>query len=248
MTSKTANLACKKSKRCAYSSLSHFNAPDADVVIRSSDNVEFHLHKKNLEFSTGAFPPAETPVYLNETVSLTESAATLDIMFQFVYPKRYPHLDKVKFEALMLLAEAAEKYEHPKRILEFAAMHDYRGTVEELAVILLDSPISDLVDILPSMIYKPWSIHREKWMVELQRAAQPPYGWHHLSCQWNQVVHEVQQQLKKPSDLKSPHLDGIFAKCLADHLGLKPCCTKDPEKWQNNIKASVNDIQPFVLS
>ncbi|KAJ3710911.1 hypothetical protein DFJ43DRAFT_117079 [Lentinula guzmanii] len=88
-------------------------------------------------------------------------------MFQFVYPKRYPALHKLNFEALMLLAEAAEKYEvfalinscefclrnflnqHPLTILDFAARHDYRSIVEELAMILVDTPMTDLTDLHP---------------------------------------------------------------------------------------------------
>ncbi|KAJ3742414.1 hypothetical protein DFH05DRAFT_211823 [Lentinula detonsa] len=151
-----------------------FNAHDADIIIRSSDNVDFYVHKKNLEFSTGGFPPANlTSSNSNEVVALSESAATLEIMFQFVYPKRYPALHKLNFEALMLLAEAAEKYEvfalinscefylrnflnqHSLTILDFAARHDYRSIVEELAMILVDTPMTDLFD-LPSTIFKPW--------------------------------------------------------------------------------------------
>lgn len=99
-----------------YSKLSHIlilpvNAADADIVVRSSDNTNFHLHKRNLEFATGAFPPADTVVNINETIQLSESAATLEILFQFIYPRRFPSLEKLEFEPLMLLAEAGQKYE-----------------------------------------------------------------------------------------------------------------------------------------
>jgi hypothetical protein len=42
---------------------------------------------------------------------LPESSATLDILFEFIYPQRYVTLDELEFEALLLLAEAAEKYQ-----------------------------------------------------------------------------------------------------------------------------------------
>lgn len=35
----------------------------------------------------------------------------LDLLFQFVYPKRHPDLKEVEFTLLAQLAEAAEKYE-----------------------------------------------------------------------------------------------------------------------------------------
>lgn len=85
-------------------------AADADVIIRSIDAGVFRLHKKYLEYGTGAFPPAETPTN-DEVVELSEDSKTLDILFRFVYPHRYPDLDELCFDELLLLAEAAEKYE-----------------------------------------------------------------------------------------------------------------------------------------
>ncbi|KAF9061736.1 hypothetical protein BDP27DRAFT_324057 [Rhodocollybia butyracea] len=155
----------------------HFNASDADVVIRSCDNVEFRLHKRNLEFTTGAFPPAETPTN-NEIVQLSEPSETLEILFQFVYPRRFPSLDSMELESLMLVAEAAEKYEvvmaisicefnlrkfhdtHPKRIVEFAAKHNYRELVAKMLPNLIDTDISELAEILPPYVYIPWVSRR----------------------------------------------------------------------------------------
>jgi len=89
-----------------------FNSPDADVVVRSADNIAFLLHKKNLECSTGSSPPADTPVDPNETVHLTESGETLEILFHAIYPRPFPEerMKELKFKPFMLLAEAAEKY------------------------------------------------------------------------------------------------------------------------------------------
>ncbi|KAJ3792064.1 hypothetical protein GGU11DRAFT_693969 [Lentinula aff. detonsa] len=154
--------------------LSAVNASDADVVIHSSDNIEFRLHKKNLECTTGAFPSADTPVDPDEIVRLTESAATLEILFQFIYPRRFPSLKDLEFDSLILLAEAAEKYEvvgliyacevnlrrylttRPKRVLEFSAKHDHLDLVDELKPILVETPLSELTGILPDHVYKPW--------------------------------------------------------------------------------------------
>lgn len=94
------------------------NANDADLVVQSADNVQFHLHRKYLEAHTGAFPGAGDGLLDSnprrgdgEVTSLTEPAKVLEILFQFVYPKRQPDLDNVAYEMLGPLAEAAEKYE-----------------------------------------------------------------------------------------------------------------------------------------
>ncbi|KAG5651576.1 hypothetical protein H0H81_008159 [Sphagnurus paluster] len=74
------------------------------------DDVLFHIHRRNLETNTAAFPPAEFETK-GEIVELEENAATLELLFQFIYPQHHPHLDTTPFEVLAPLAEAAEKYE-----------------------------------------------------------------------------------------------------------------------------------------
>lgn len=83
---------------------------DSDVTVRSADDVHFHLHRKNLEINTGAFPPSELETR-GEVVRLSENAQVLELLFQFIYPMHHPSLAATPFETLLALAEAAEKYE-----------------------------------------------------------------------------------------------------------------------------------------
>ena len=86
-------------------------ANDADVICSSSDGVLFKIHRKYLEANAGAFPPINFATS-DETVMLTESAAILELLFQFVYPRQHPDVDNIRsFELFARLAEAAEKYE-----------------------------------------------------------------------------------------------------------------------------------------
>lgn len=86
------------------------NAIDSDVIFRSCDDVLFKIHRRNLEFATGGFPPSDFET-LNEIVQLTEQSSTLEILFQYVYPLRQPDISSVSFDTLALVAEAAEKYQ-----------------------------------------------------------------------------------------------------------------------------------------
>ena len=86
------------------------NSSDADVIFQSSDGVRFHLHRKNLEAHTGAFPGAEFDTQ-NEIVHLTEPSSVLEVVFQFMYPRRHPDLEDANFETIAAIAEAVEKYE-----------------------------------------------------------------------------------------------------------------------------------------
>jgi len=85
------------------------NDSDVDVVFRSSDGVqlEFHLHRKNLETGTGIFPGPEFETK-GEITNLAESADVLQIL-KFVYPRRHPDLEDLDFSMVTAVAEAIGK-------------------------------------------------------------------------------------------------------------------------------------------
>lgn len=61
-------------------------------------------------FSEG-FPGDDSNILsLNEIVDLTETASTLELLFQYMYRQPQPDLTKVQFKDLAAVAEAAEKY------------------------------------------------------------------------------------------------------------------------------------------
>lgn len=60
--------------------------------------------------NTGAFPPSGS-FLSDEAVHLSESGATLELLFQFIYPERHPTLERLGLAELSLLSEAVEKYE-----------------------------------------------------------------------------------------------------------------------------------------
>lgn len=87
------------------------DAADADIVFKASDGVLFRIHRKNLETSTGGFSPEGLTIADKELVELTEAADVLELLFQFIYPRRQPDLLNIEFVLLAEIAEAAEKYE-----------------------------------------------------------------------------------------------------------------------------------------
>ncbi|KAG5352782.1 hypothetical protein C0989_000444 [Termitomyces sp. Mn162] len=86
----------------------NFHASDADIVVRWSDNILFHVHRKNLETHAAGFPPSEFDAK-GEIVPLTEDASTL--VLRYMYPQRIPDIELLAFDHLYDLAEAADKYE-----------------------------------------------------------------------------------------------------------------------------------------
>ncbi|KAJ7907671.1 hypothetical protein B0H13DRAFT_2018273 [Mycena leptocephala] len=150
-----------------------FNAPDADVTFQSSDGVLFCVHRVNLQTHTEGFPPAEIATQ-GEVCPLSESSSILEVLFQFIYPRRHPALDNMPFAKVAALAEAAEKYQvysamnichlrmkaflpaHAPEILTYAARHDYPIVVAEVAPILIDMSLVAIVTLLPPHILLPW--------------------------------------------------------------------------------------------
>lgn len=85
-------------------------ASDADIVMSSSDGVLFKLHRTNLAVHSGAFLGIISNVAEDEVVALAEKASTLELLFQFVYPRAQPDLKYLDMDELAALAEAAETY------------------------------------------------------------------------------------------------------------------------------------------
>ncbi|RDX42705.1 hypothetical protein OH76DRAFT_1410874 [Lentinus brumalis] len=94
---------------------SPFDDTDGDIVIRSSDEVEFRLYKNiiakaspvfqgMLTLPSGADAPEEP-----QTVPLTEDADTLEALFRLCYPVERPRF--TDFNRLRAVLEAARKYE-----------------------------------------------------------------------------------------------------------------------------------------
>jgi len=151
-----------------------FCAPDFDVTFQSSDGILFLIHKINLEVSAGSFVPSEFETH-NEIARLTETAMTLDLLFQFCYPVRHPDVEALEFGALALLAEAAEKYqvfsamnicnicirkqlpEHAADILAYAARHDYPDILDIAApLVVVEEILSETLPKLPPNTILRW--------------------------------------------------------------------------------------------
>ncbi|KAH6909350.1 hypothetical protein BKA70DRAFT_1149303 [Coprinopsis sp. MPI-PUGE-AT-0042] len=168
-----------------------FNCADADIIFVSSDPspVRFHIHADNLRTSSGSFPPVPPKssekalggLIVDEPVPLSEPAAVLELLFAFIYPKRHPDLEGLKFDEVLKLSEAAEKYEvfsamnvcrrrmrdfassNPLEVCLYGARHDYLDVVKETAEAAALLPLPRVVRLLPPRMFLPWVEYRAKW-------------------------------------------------------------------------------------
>ncbi|KAJ6551899.1 hypothetical protein B0H19DRAFT_1264520 [Mycena capillaripes] len=132
-----------------------FNDPTGDLTFRSSDNVAFKVHRKNLAAHSGAFAAAAETTQPSDAdkdeiqLQDPETAAVLDLLFQYMYPQPQPDLQRVNFRLLAALAETVEKYEvysalpavrtrmreciptHPMDVWQYAEKHGHQELADE---------------------------------------------------------------------------------------------------------------------
>ena len=77
------------------------------LCFESSDNVVFHVDGARLRHNARSLPLTS----FGEVTSLEEDAETLERLFRIVYQDKGIRPDTLPFEHLVLLADAAEKYQ-----------------------------------------------------------------------------------------------------------------------------------------
>ncbi|KAF8967470.1 hypothetical protein BDZ97DRAFT_522906 [Flammula alnicola] len=182
-------MADQETKTGSISVHEQFNPSDADVTFQSSDGVTFNLHRKNLEAHTGAFPGAEFDTR-GEITHLTEEARVLEIVFDFVYPRRHSDLEDKDFDTVAAVAEAVEKYEvfsamytcqgrlgnflphHAAEILGYAIKHHHPKLVDQAVSYLARSPLVEVQEKLPYNTVLPWSRYYTAWRTIFEKAMQ----------------------------------------------------------------------------
>jgi len=69
-----------------------------------------------------------------EITHLTEPSEVLEILFQFIYPRRHPDIEELEFPLLAAVAEAAEKYEVFSGMSECKTRMRYLSFAPDLSV------------------------------------------------------------------------------------------------------------------
>ncbi|KDR80797.1 hypothetical protein GALMADRAFT_1107674 [Galerina marginata CBS 339.88] len=164
-----------------------FHSSTSDIKIRSSDGIEFDLHRTLLEAYTGAFPGPELDTG-GEVLQLTETGNVLKILFEFVYPQRHPDLEDKDFDLIAAVAEAVGKYEVysaintcntrmrfflPTRatdIFVYAMKHDHPKLANEAIPYIVRAPLIPVLKKLPLCYLLPWTQHHEAWSSILKDA------------------------------------------------------------------------------
>jgi hypothetical protein len=111
-------------------------AEDADVILQSSDNVLFKIRRQQLEANSEAFSGAEAFSTQDEIVNLTEPAAILDLLLQYMHIQKPPELTDLEFDSLLDLTEAAHKYGVP--FATYACMEQVQCVTSKFEIHIFD--------------------------------------------------------------------------------------------------------------
>ncbi|KAI0312711.1 hypothetical protein OF83DRAFT_1294750 [Amylostereum chailletii] len=176
-----------------------FDAPNADIVIQSVDNVLFKVFRKDLNAYSEVFP-GEAICADDEVVRLPEDSATLELLLQYMSRQPQPAIEELPFDTLAKLSEAAEKYQvysamkicnvfmaqampqYPMPVLAYAARHGYESIADKAAPLTLDTTLAEAIATLGSIHVISWILYREAWM-DIRRIKPPQVVVHHSpSC------------------------------------------------------------------
>ncbi|KAG6839270.1 hypothetical protein C0991_004296, partial [Blastosporella zonata] len=235
------------------------SAPDADVVFCSSDKTLFRIHTRNLEITSGGFPPADF-ILSDEYIDLTEDSSTLELMFQFVYPRPQPRLEEVTFEALIRLSEAVEKYQvypamqvcnlymaktlpnHALDILEYSLRHDYPALINRSAPFVTLATISAAwKSVSPSLLYT-WLRYYDCWNSKVRAASLiAPHG--HKCPNWLEYQRKIFSALGELTGIKND--ESVSAVITVPHFA-SICCKDDANRWQKDFIEQIRDVPPFT--
>jgi hypothetical protein len=143
-----------------------FNDLEADLILRSSDEVHFYVVKKILTLASPIFaeklstlpPPHQKSHDVLQVVPLPEPSTTLDLALRHIYPVRTPKTDTLHNASL--LAEFAQNYKvealdiagyltdsverDPVGVYAIAVTNGYEGIGTEAARLCLNLPFSKL--------------------------------------------------------------------------------------------------------
>ncbi|KAF8166835.1 hypothetical protein BJ912DRAFT_1002095 [Pholiota molesta] len=149
-----------------------FSDSDADLAFVSADGITFRIYSKYLEATSAGLAPLP--------ILLTESAAVLEVLFQFVHPRS----ESEQYHQPSV-AEAAEKYlvygamnicmtymhqvysSHPVEVLNHCANHGYDALADKAAIVTIslsntiDKALGGLKD--PGVAFK-WMKYYGHWL------------------------------------------------------------------------------------
>jgi len=243
---------------------------NADLTIRSSDGVLFKVFSKNLSTFSTAFPsPEHIPPGRNEVIQLSESAAVLDLLFQFMRPQCQPDLHAISFKVGGALADAVQKYNvfpaggvcniymstaaptFPIEVLKYSYKHSQPAVGDLAAPHTLGEDVQAIQHVFPSHGVLAWMLYREGWLTILHNIHNPypddgPHDTHpeDIGCDdWEHHRRSLLDRigLRFESLVK---LEDSFKEARSARTGCLDCRSM-MRTWYFSLRKTINSLPKF---
>jgi len=241
----------------------HFCAADSDITFESCDRVLFKVHRKNLECTSEGFAPPDGTSSSVEVVPLAESAAVLELLFQFMYPQRQPDLKEIDFTTLSDFAEAVEKYsamqicnirmeaaytKHPFEVLLYATKHGYPDLMDVCELRAIELSPTEAFGCFSPAVYIAWTRYYAQWLDILKYAHEfknpagiepvSSHDVHHVRA-WLEMLHRLGGS---PASLKN--LNHVFEP-VNDRIKQCGYCWKIHNDWRSAMETKIAGLSKF---
>lgn len=252
-----------------------FCAPDADLVLLSSDDTMYRVHSGNIRTFSSGFPHPSLVSGPGDPVQLAESSHVLTILLQFMRNQRPPDLDSLPFNLLLEVADAIERYRvhqsttlfqhrmrqsiphYPFQVLTYASRHNLLDMADEAANQALDVSVRTPLPQTP--LYKKallsFMLYREQFSLLLEFLAQPPPSSKHSRSFTSHKPRDLFTQCYSPILLAIQGHLGLMRARLKDELEKKmedgcsalkcSTCKKDYLAWKSGLIERIGQIRPF---
>jgi len=255
-----------------FSQSERFCFPDADLVLESSDNVRFKVHRTIMDrHSSGTSSISDGS--LEDSVKLAESAKVLDLLLSIVYrlDRAKSNLRSADFDVLNAVAEAAEKYsidvasgicevymcesgtKHPIEVMKYAIKYDHVEVMDGAAPWLIGLPENSVLHISEQAKFlRAWARYYSACSKQLGviYANRPRHTTMYHSCNIcpaedaldKAVLEAIAIMGTDPTSFRNA--DEIFCRPLTTASKCSTCC-EWLLGWKKKIAAGMDSVPKF---
>ncbi|KAL1673330.1 hypothetical protein EV122DRAFT_222941 [Schizophyllum commune] len=233
------------------------------LCFESSDNVVFHVDGARLRHNARSLPLTS----FGEVTSLEEDAETLERLFRIVYQDKGIRPDTLPFEHLVLLADAAEKYQayaasmmcrlamkshgrtHTLEVMEYAAANKDDDVLDGAASFSVGLNPKDVYAAIPGPCFAAWVLYIDQHSNLMRHMTEYRYAGSVCSSCVDKVVRNA--VLKGPEGLV--RLDELFTEAVLYPVDRGACtrgksdtgCREYLREWKARLERAVERVEPM---
>ncbi|KAL1752008.1 hypothetical protein FB107DRAFT_293466 [Schizophyllum commune] len=234
------------------------------IYVESADNVIFHVDGGILPLQAPGFPSAS----VGDVISLAEDGETLEHLLRIIYQDRDVRPpDTLPFAQLVLLADAAEKYQvyaalitcrlamkshsetHTLEVLAYAARNKANDVLDSAASLSVGLSIADTCAAMPLPYFAAWVLYIDQHSKLMRHMTEYRYAGAVCSPCVDKVVRNAVS--RGPEGLV--RLDELFTEAVLYPVDRGACsrgksdtgCREYLREWKVRLERAVERVEPM---